>query len=238
MTPRPSTLVLATLTGSLAFSLGCTAPERVDPTGTMTADEQRAMTPDEALAELKAGNERYTSDESTRYEWLTQARQTAGGQYPHSVVLSCLDSRVPVEAIFDQGIGDIFVGRVAGNFENTDMLGSMEFGTKLAGSKLIVVLGHTSCGAVKGTIAGAEMGNLTETLENIEPAVERTPAGSMGRTTEDPDYVARVVEENVRLTVRDIRERSEVIDDLVRSGDLKVVGAVYDLESGGVAWLD
>jgi len=231
-------LILASLVGSLAVTLGCSATERVDPADTVSADEQRAMTPDEALAQLKAGNERYTSGESTRFEWLAQARQTADGQYPHSIVLSCLDSRVPVEAIFDQGIGDIFVGRVAGNFENTDMLGSMEFGTKLAGSKLIVVLGHTSCGAVKGTIAGAEMGNLTETLENIEPAVERTRVGSMGRTTEDPDYVARVVEENVRITVRDIRERSEIIQDLVRSGDLKVVGAVYDLRSGEVAWLD
>ena len=196
------------------------------------------MTPDDVLADLRAGNERFVSSRSTSYDWLAQAERTAGGQYPKAIILSCLDSRVPVEVVFDQGIGDIFVGRVAGNIEDVDQIGSMEFGTKVAGAKLIVVLGHTACGAVKGAIDRVELGNLTALLESIDPAIAAVPTGALGRTSKDSAYVDRVVEANVRRTVRDILDRSTVLSDLVAAGDLRVVGAVYDLRSGRVRWLD
>jgi len=205
----------------------------------LTQERQQQFTPAEILAELKAGNERFVRGETTPQNWLKQASLTANdGQYPKAIVLSCLDSRVPTEIIFDRGIGDIFVGRVAGNFENTDMLGSMEFGTKLAGSKVIVVLGHTSCGAVKGAIAEAELGNLTETLANITPAVEMAKQESPGATVDDAEFVQRVVENNVRITVADISDRSPVMADMIASGDLMVVGAWYDLATGKVHWLN
>lgn len=205
----------------------------------MTAPMQQGMTPDMVLADLKAGNERFASRKAITQDWLVQASSTATeGQFPKAIVLGCLDSRVIPEVAFDQGIGDLFVGRVAGNFENTDLLGSMEFGTVVAGSKLIVVLGHTSCGAVKGTIDRARLGNLTEMLTNIEPAVASVPTGTDGRTAADSEYVDRVVEANVRQTVRDIMTRSTVLSERVASGDLRIVGAVYDLSTGKVRWLD
>lgn len=204
----------------------------------MTPERQRSMTPDMVLAELKAGNERFVRNQLTEQQWLAQAEATASGQFPKAIVLGCLDSRVPPEVVFDQGIGDIFVGRVAGNFANEDLIGSMEFGTKLAGARLIVVLGHTHCGAVMGAIDGAEMGNLTQTLSNIKPAIAEVSYTQGERTSANEDFVMRVTEANVRRTVREIKGRSQVISDLVRQGDLRVVGAVYELESGRVRWLD
>jgi carbonic anhydrase len=199
---------------------------------------QQALTPDAVLADLKAGNERFVAGKSTRQDWLAQAAATAReGQFPKAIVLSCLDSRVPTEIVFDQAIGDIFVGRVAGNFENVDLLGSMEFGTKVAGARLIVVLGHNVCGAVKGAIADARLGNLTATLANIKPAVAAVSARMPG-AGHDAEYVQKVAEENVRITVADIQKNSPVIADLVAQGQLKVVGAWYDLASGKVHWLD
>lgn len=204
----------------------------------MTKQEQAGLTPDAVLADLKAGNERFVRGEARTSPTVREAEQTAAGQYPKAIVLGCLDSRVPPEVIFDQGIGDIFVGRVAGNFENQDLLGSMEFGTKAAGARVIVVLGHTSCGAIKGAIDRVELGNLTNMVANIEPAVQAVPVGAAGRTSADHDYVDRVAEENVRLTVRDIQERSPVLAEMVRTGQIRVVGAMYDLASGRVRWLD
>lgn len=200
---------------------------------------QQAMTPAAVLADLKAGNGRFVAGQGTSQDWLGQAATTArDGQYPKAIVLSCLDSRVPPEIVFDQAIGDIFVGRVAGNFENVDMLGSMEFGAKLAGAKLIVVLGHTACGAVKGAIANAQMGNLTATLENIKPAVAAASAAMPGGKADNNAFVQRVAEENVRITVRDIQERSPTIAEMVKKGELMVVGGWYDLATGKVHWID
>jgi carbonic anhydrase len=233
-----SMLAIAGL-GLAAVSTGCETTHSTGNASVTTQAMQQAMTPADVLADLKAGNARFVSGNGTAQDWLAQAQRTASeGQYPKAIVLSCLDSRVPPEIIFDQGIGDIFVGRVAGNFENRDQLGSMEFGTAVAGSRLIVVLGHTACGAVKGAIDRAELGNLTEMLTNIEPAVAATAAGSAGRTSSDSDFVNRVVEANVRQTVRDIQSRSAVLAGRVESGDLRVVGGVYDLASGKVTWLD
>lgn len=205
----------------------------------VTRDMQQAMTPRAVLADLRAGNERYVRGQTTRQDWLAQAEATArDGQFPKAVVLSCLDSRVPTEVVFDQAIGDIFVGRIAGNFETTDMLGSMEFGTKLAGAKAIVVLGHTACGAVKGAIADAQLGHLTATLDNIDPAVAAARAAMPNASPSDPAFVQRVAEENVRITVRDIQTRSPVIAEMVANGQLEVVGAWYDLATGKVHWLE
>ena len=204
-------------------------------TSVTTKVAQDAMTPDAVFADLKAGNERFVAGKTTGQDWLAQAAPTAAeGQYPKAIVLSCLDSRVVPEIVFDQGIGDIFVGRGAGNFENTDMLGSMEFGTAVAGSKLIVVLGHTSCGAVKGTMDNAELGNLTATLANIQPATSVAP----GAPASDTPALNRVIEENVRITMRDIMTRSPVLADRVANGQLKIVGGVYDLATGRVDWIE
>ena len=229
-------MVGAAMAGTLLMGCKSSGPllEGGASTAVTTKAAQQAMTPDAVLADLKAGNKRFVAGNSTQQDWLAQAETTAReGQFPKAIVLSCLDSRVPPEIVFDQAIGDIFVGRVAGNFENIDMLGSMEFGTKVAGSKLIVVLGHTACGAVKGAIAGAELGNLTATLDNIEPAVEATQGDKSSA-----DYEQRVIVENVRQTVRDIQGRSPVLTELVESGQLKVVGAWYDLATGKVHWID
>lgn len=219
----------------LALLAGCGQRATDLNTTVVTKVAQDAMTPDAVFADLKAGNERFVAGKNTNQDWLAQAATTAAdGQSPKAIVLSCLDSRVPPEIIFDQGIGDIFVGRVAGNFENTDMLGSMEFGTAVAGSKLIVVLGHTSCGAVMGTMDKAELGNLTATLANIVPATHVAPDAPAS----DADALARVTEENVRITMRDITSRSPVLAERVNSGQLKVVGGVYDLATGEVNWID
>lgn len=229
---RNTTITVLALAAA-ALLVACGQSQPAASAKVTTKAMQEAMTPDQVLADLKAGNERFVARRSTHQDWLAQAATTASeGQFPKAIVLGCLDSRVPAEIIFDQAIGDIFVGRVAGNFENTDMLGSMEFGTKLAGSKLIVVLGHTSCGAVKGAIARAKLGNLTETLGNIEPAMKRA-----GEPTEGDEYVQRVMIENVKQTVEDIVARSPVMAELIEAGELKVVGAWYDLATGKVNWL-
>lgn len=205
----------------------------------VTAEEQGELTPDAVLEELMAGNKRYMAGELSDPNVGGRIEAAASGQYPMAVVLSCLDSRVPVEMVFDQGIGDIFVGRVAGNVENVDQLGSMEFATKAAGSKLVMVLGHQSCGAVKGACDGVEMGNLTELLDKIEPAVEAVEGfEDSERTSRNAEFVAAVVEENVRRTVADIRERSELLAELEENGDIKIVGALYSLEDGSVTLLD
>jgi len=236
--------MLTTITLATALGLGaCSGTREVSHAGphggaVMTPEMQQSLTPDEALEDLREGNDRFVSGKNMQRDWRRQARDTASGQYPKAVVLTCLDSRVPPEIIFDQGIGDIFVGRVAGNFETPDLLGSMEFATELAGSKLIVVLGHSSCGAVKGAIDGVEMGHLTGTLRNITPAVAAAGTTDATPRSSDSRFVDRVVEANVRKTVRDIQDRSPIIDELVQRDQLRVVGAVYDLETGAVRWLD
>jgi carbonic anhydrase len=224
------------LLGAMAGLTGCQSTGGAR-SGTLTAEARAMMSPSEVLADLKAGNERFVAGESTSQAWLDQAEATAGGQFPKAIVLSCLDSRVPTEIVFDQGIGDIFVGRVAGNFVNTDMLGSFEFGTAVAGAKVIVVLGHSSCGAIMGAIDQAELGNLTSTLANIEPAVRA--AGRMGdRSSGNTALVERVTIENVQKAMDDITARSPVLAGLVADGKLLVVGGVYDLATGEITWLD
>ncbi len=233
MSMRIGTTFALALAGGVMVGCGSTRSAEV-----MTAERQRMLTPDDTLRELKLGNERFVRGDIIERDWLAQARATASGQYPKAIVLSCLDSRVPPEVIFDRGIGDIFVGRVAGNFENVDMLGSMEFGTAAAGANLIVVLGHTSCGAVMGAIDDVKLGNLTETLANIQPAVNDARRTGVTGTSKSPAMVEAVTEANVRRTVADIQSRSPVLAERVANGQLKIVGGVYDLATGRVAWLD
>lgn len=183
------------------------------------------------------GNARFVTGQAQSRDWAEHRRLTAGGQYPFAVVLSCLDSRVPPELVFDQGLGDLFIARVAGNVINEDILGSMEFACQVAGARLIVVLGHTACGAVKGAAGGAELGHLTGLLAKIRPAVnaarERHPGADPGKA----EFVDTMAELNVQQVTRAIGERSAVLRELIATGRVAVVGGMYDLASGRVTLL-
>lgn len=202
----------------------------------ITKQEQEALTPDEVLKDLMEGNKRFTSDEFHSRDYNAMKVSATAGQYPKAIVLSCVDSRVPVETVFDQSIGDIFVARVAGNFENTDILGSMEFACKVAGSKLIFVLGHESCGAISAACDGIELGNITDMLKNIKPAVEATQTNG-DRNSSNKDFVHKVVEKNVELTVDRVREKSPILKSMEEKGEIKIVGGVYSLQTGEVELL-
>jgi carbonic anhydrase len=204
----------------------------------LTAERQAKLTPKSVLKDLMKGNERYMKNELTERDLPSQVAQTAAGQYPKAVILSCLDSRVPVEYVFDQGVGDVFTARVAGNFVNEDILGSMEFGAKVAGSKLILVLGHEECGAIKATIDDVRLGNITPMLEKLQPAVRASEGFEGEKTSKNPEYVAHVCENNVMLTIDNIRQRSPILKEMEDNGEIMIVGAVYDLDSGKVTLMD
>lgn len=209
--------------------------------GTQTKETQSALTPQQGLQMLKDGNQRFVSGKlKNQKNYRKQIVATAAGQYPFASILSCLDSRVTVESIFDLNNGDAFNGRVAGNVMNPDMLGSFEFATKLAGSKVIVVLGHTSCGAVKGACDDAELGNLTGLLDRIEPAVNLigTNWKDGDKNSKNTAFVEAVSEANVKLVRDSITKESAVIKELVESGKVMIVGGIYDLETGKVRFLD
>lgn len=205
---------------------------------TFDQEAQATLTPDEALQLLKEGNARFVAGESIDRDLIEQQKATSAGQYPFAVVLSCLDSRSAPEVVFDQGVGDLFVGRVAGNVVDTNLLGSFEFATAAAGSKVIVVMGHTACGAVKGACDGVELGNLTALLDEIEPAMDAvsTPVG-VDRSSANIEFVNDVVETNVRMQVNELVRRSDVVRELVEAGQVKVVGAVHDISTGEVTFL-
>jgi carbonic anhydrase len=207
----------------------------------LTQEAQQALTPEEILEGLKEGNQRFVSNNLTQQDYQAQVEKTSSGQYPEAVVIACIDSRVPVESIFDKSIGDIFVARVAGNFVNEDILGSTEFATAVAGSKVVVVMGHEHCGAVKSAIDDVEMGNITAMLSKIRPAVEISEdeyEGEGEMTSSNDDYVTHVVNTNVRYTIEQMRERSEIIAELERNGEVVIAGAFYDLDTGVVTFLD
>ena len=201
----------------------------------VTEAQQQALTPDEVLEMLLAGNERFSAGEAEERDVTARIIASAAGQFPKAVILSCLDSRVPVEKVLDVSIGDIFVGRVAGNIVNEDQLGSMEFATKLAGAKLVMILGHNECGAVKGAIDGAELGNLTALLARIQPAVVAVEGYSpTERTSANDEFVDKVIVYNVKIMVDEVREKSPILADLEKSGEIKIVGATYDLHTGKI----
>ncbi len=227
---------------SLAFTLtGLVASGAVhaDTAGAaLTREAQAAITPAKALEMLKQGNDRFVSDKSIERDYLAQVKQTAKGQFPFAAVVSCLDSRIPPAIVFDRGIGDLFVARVAGNFVNDDILGSLEFATKLAGAKLIVVMGHTECGAVKGACDAAQLGLLTATLANINPAVKAVQGDYTPRSSQNAKFVQAVAEMNVQLTMQTLRDRSVVLREMIDKGEIGLVGAMYDVSSGKVKFYE
>ncbi|KAA3631175.1 MAG: carbonic anhydrase [Bacteroidetes bacterium] len=205
---------------------------------TQTAESQAKITPSMAVDMLKEGNARFMNGNMLKRDLHSQIGQTATGQFPFASVVSCIDSRIPTEVIFDQGIGDIFNARIAGNFVNDDILGSLEFACKLAKSKVIVVMGHTSCGAVKGACDHAELGKLTQMLDKIMPAVNaiETPEGE-DRSSKNLDFVNSVAEKNVELTIDNIKADSEVLNAMYENGEIDIVGAMYDVKTGRVKFL-
>ncbi|MCL5246365.1 carbonic anhydrase family protein [Cellulophaga sp. 20_2_10] len=205
-----------------------------------TKETQSTMTPEKSLRFLKEGNQRFQNNLKAHRNLLEQVNDTSDGQFPFATILSCIDSRVSAELVFDQGLGDIFSVRIAGNFVNQDILGSMEFGCKLAGTKLIVVLGHTSCGAIKGACDNAKLGNLTAMLAKIKPAVNAVtePKDESLRNSKNLDFVDHVAEKNVLLTIDRIVAESDVLAEMQKNGEVKIVGAMYDINSGEVKFLD
>ena len=202
---------------------------------TQTKEMQAALTPQRALELLREGNARFQANLKVNRNLLEQVNTTADGQYPFAVILSCIDSRTSAELIFDQGLGDIFSVRVAGNVLSDDVLGSMEFACKLAGSKLIVVLGHSACGAVKGAIDGAKLGKLTGLLSKIQPSVEiAQKSGDLPRD----ELVQRVAEKNVEQVVQEVQEKSKVLDAMIAEGQVGIVGAMYSVQSGTIEFQD
>ena len=199
---------------------------------------QGIMTPKSAKEELVNGNKRFVESQKVDRDLLKQVEQTSTGQFPFATILSCIDSRVSSELIFDQGIGDIFSVRIAGNFVNEDILGSMEFACKLAGTKLIVVLGHTSCGAVKGACDHARLGNLTTLINKIEPAVEAVtePKDESLRNSSNIEFVNEVAKKNVYMTIDNIRNSSEVLKAMEDAGEIDIIGGMYDIKTGEVSF--
>jgi carbonic anhydrase len=210
------------------------APEAL---ATITREEQAAITPSKALEMLKKGNERFVLGKMTKRDLLAQVKKSSKGQFPFAAIVSCLDSRTQPEYVFDQGIGDIFVARVAGNFVNDDILGSLEFATKLAGAKLIVIMGHTECGAVRGACDKAQLGLLTATLANINPAVDAVQGDYKPRTSQNEKFVLAVTEKNVKLTMQKLRTRSIVLREMIDKGEIGLVGAMYNVSTGKVTFL-
>ena len=203
----------------------------------LTKEAQAAITPAKALEMLKEGNKRFISKKMIKRDLMAQVKKTSKGQFPFAAIVSCLDSRAQPEYVFDQGIGDIFVARVAGNFVNDDILGSLEFATKLAGAKLIVILGHTECGAVRGACDRAQLGLLTATLANINPAVDAVQGDYKPRTSQNQKFVLAVTEKNVKLAMEKLRTRSNVLRDMIDKGQIGLVGAMYDVSTGKVTFL-
>ena len=199
----------------------------------LTKAQRDKLTPDEIIELMKKGNQRFRLGKESPHDYLAQQKASAKGQYPAAVILSCIDSRAPAETIMDLGIGDTFNARVAGNISNDDILGSMEFACKLAGAKVVLVMGHTACGAIKGAIDNAQLGNLTGLLGKIQPAVTATKYQGE-RSASNYGFVDAVARTNVELTTADIRRRSSVLADLEKSGAIKIVGAMYNLETGAV----
>ncbi|MEZ4793414.1 MAG: carbonic anhydrase family protein [Gelidibacter sp.] len=205
-----------------------------------TRETQATMTPQKSLQFLKEGNLRFQNNLKANRNLLEQVNDTSDGQFPFATILSCIDSRVSAELVFDQGLGDIFSVRIAGNFVNEDILGSMEFACKLAGTKLIVVLGHTACGAVKGACDNAKMGNLTKLIEKITPAVNAVsePKDSSLRNSKNAEFVDNVSAKNVQLTIDRIHAESPILTEMEKNGEIMIVGAMYDINTGEVNFFE
>lgn len=205
---------------------------------TLNKEMQDAITPVMAINILKEGNKRFTNNLKANRNLLQQANETSDGQHPFAVILSCIDSRTSAELIFDQGLGDVFSVRIAGNIVNEDILGSMEFGCKVAGSKIIVVLGHSKCGAVKGACDHVEMGNLTALLSKIQPAVHDEKTETENRSSSNDEFVEKVATINVKRTVNAIMERSPILKEMIEKGEIGIVGGIHDITTGLVTFYE
>ena len=223
------------VSGAVAL-VGFALPSRIAWAAALTKVERDRMTPDEIIQLMKKGNERFRTGQKTTQDYLAQQRASAKGQYPAAVLLSCIDSRASAETIMDLGIGDVFNTRVAGNIANDDTLGSMEFACKIAGAKVVLVMGHTACGAIKGAIDRVQLGNLTGLLAKIQPAVAATPYQGE-RSAKNYAFVDAVARKNVELTMAGIRRRSAVLAELETTGAVQIAGAMYNLESAAVDFL-
>jgi len=205
---------------------------------TLTKEMQNAISPSMALNLLKEGNKRFVSNLKINRNLLQQANETSDGQHPFAVILSCIDSRTSAELIFDQGLGDVFSVRIAGNIVNEDILGSMEFGCKVAGAKIIVVLGHTKCGAIKGACDNVELGNLTSLIAKIKPAVDQEMTTTQNRNSGNVSFVENVAELNVSLSVKNILLQSPIIAEMVKNDEIGIVGGVHDISTGEVKFFE
>ena len=229
---RRSFLKVSGAIGAMA-SVGITALSSFAYADALTKEQRDKLSPDDILAHMKMGNKRFYTGKRMDFNFLAQQRASAKGQYPAAVLLTCIDSRAPAEMILDLRIGDVFNSRVAGNIENADILGSMEFACKLAGAKVVLVMGHTACGAIKGAIDNAELGNLTGLLAKIKPAVAATNYTGE-RTSKNYAFVDAVARKNVEFTVANIRKDSPVLAEMESHGAIKIAGAMYNLETGVV----
>jgi carbonic anhydrase len=226
-------------TGTVATALGLSGGVLLSGSAradALTKAQRDKMTPDEIIAAMKKGNERFRKGQRKNRDYLREQRASASGQYPAAVLLSCIDSRAPAEVIMDLGIGDIFNCRVAGNVANEDILGSMEFACKLAGAKVVLVMGHTACGAIKGAIDNAKLGNLTGLLAKVQPAVQAT-AYAGERSASNYSFVDAVARKNVELTLANVRRDSPVLAELATNGSIKMIGAMYNIGTGAVEFL-
>lgn len=205
---------------------------------TLTKEMQDQLTPEKSFELLKEGNKRFVGNLKLNRNLLQQVNETSNGQHPFACILSCIDSRTSAELIFDQGLGDIFSCRIAGNVLNEDILGSMEFSCKVAGSKIIVVLGHSRCGAIKGACDGVKLGNLSTLLEKIEPAIRAEVATKENRNASNPEFVEHVAELNVHMVSKQIVEKSAVLAEMIKNGEITIVGAMYDVQTGLVEFYE
>ena len=205
---------------------------------TQNETSQNATTPEMAIQLLKDGNSRFLENTRLTRDYHSRVKETSTGQFPFAVVLSCVDSRIPTEIVFDQGIGDFFSARISGNFVNEDILGSMEFASKLSGAKLIVVMGHTACGAVKGACDNAELGNLTGLLNKLKPAIAQVETDpDTDRSSKNSKFVDDVALKNVEITIEDIKNKSDVLNEMLQNKEIDIVGAMYNIETGEVNFL-
>jgi carbonic anhydrase len=221
---------MATAAGLGAIGLGLPGHSHA---AALTQKERDNMTPDQIIAAMKRGNERFVAGAAQRHDYLAQKRASASGQFPASVILSCIDSRAPAELILDSGIGETFNARIAGNIANEDLAGSLEFACAAAGAKVVLVMGHTSCGAIKGAIDNVQLGNLSGLLAKIKPAIDATKYDG-DRSGSNIEFVDKVARTNVLTTIDDLRKSSDILSSMEKDGKIKMVGSIYDLNTGKV----
>jgi len=224
------------LAGALPLAVTAARAQSVE-CAVFTPDRQKSISPDDAIARLKVGNERFTTGKSINCDLMAQVKETAGNQAPYAAIVGCIDSRVAPELVFDQRIGDVFCARVAGNIVNTDIIGSLEYSTKVVGARAIVVLGHNSCGAIKAAVDNVKLGNITALLKNFQPALATLSKADGHRDSHNYPLVQKVAEANAKLTAESLTKRSPILKQLVDAKQLKIAAAMHDIKTGKVSWL-